>query len=94
MNDKQGRVALVTGAARRIGRAIVEMLTAEGYRVAVHYRANKTAADGLVQALNREAGRAVAKAFAADFRNEAEASDLVPRVTTELGDGRTISSLR
>jgi NAD(P)-dependent dehydrogenase (short-subunit alcohol dehydrogenase family) len=85
MNDKQGRVALVTGAARRIGRAIVEMLTAEGYQVAVHYRANKAAADGLVQALNREAGRAVAKAFAADFRNEAEASDLVPRVKAELG---------
>lgn len=85
MNDKQGRVALVTGAAQRIGRAIVEMLSAEGYKVAVHYRADKTAADGLVYALNREAGRAVAKAFAADFRREAEASDLVPRVKADFG---------
>jgi NAD(P)-dependent dehydrogenase (short-subunit alcohol dehydrogenase family) len=85
MNDKVERVALVTGAARRIGRAIAEMLVAEGFRVAVHYRSNKAAAESVVAALNREAGRAVAKAFAADFKNEAEAADLVPRVSRELG---------
>ncbi len=85
MNEKDERVALVTGAARRIGRAIAEMLVAEGYRVAVHYRSNKGAAEGVVSALNRAAGRAVAKTFAADFRSEAEAVGLVTRVNAELG---------
>lgn len=85
MNDKVERVALVTGAARRIGRAIVETLVAEGFRVAVHYRSNKAAAESVVSALNRKAGRMVAKTFAADFRDEADAAALVPRVRNELG---------
>ena len=54
-------VALVTGAARRIGAAIASHLHAGGYDVIVHYRSSSQEATDLVDALNRtRAGSATA----------------------------------
>ncbi len=49
LNDK---VILVTGAARRIGAAIVTCLHDNGARVAIHYRGSKDDADKLASRLN------------------------------------------
>ncbi|MCG8369982.1 MAG: pteridine reductase [Proteobacteria bacterium] len=46
------RVVLVTGAARRIGAAIVACLHDHGARLAVHYRGSADEAEGLVHTLN------------------------------------------
>ncbi|MGB0723701.1 MAG: pteridine reductase [Gammaproteobacteria bacterium] len=48
----QGRVFLVTGAAKRVGAAISRRLHAAGGRVVVHYRGSETAARELVDELN------------------------------------------
>ena len=45
----QGRVALVTGGAVRIGRAICEALADEGVRVIVHYRSSRQEAVALAR---------------------------------------------
>jgi len=45
-------VALITGAARRIGAAIAETLHTEGYRVVVHCRRSRQHADALAARLN------------------------------------------
>lgn len=47
----EARVALVTGAARRIGAAIVERLHADGWNVVIHCRASRQQADALASRL-------------------------------------------
>jgi NAD(P)-dependent dehydrogenase (short-subunit alcohol dehydrogenase family) len=52
-------VALVTGGARRIGRAIVEDLAAHGWAVAIHHNRSHTEAGALVDAIRAHGGRAM-----------------------------------
>ncbi|MGO4838941.1 SDR family NAD(P)-dependent oxidoreductase, partial [Rhizobiaceae sp. 2RAB30] len=49
---------LITGAARRIGRAIAEDLAANGFGIAVHCNTARNEADGLVAAIRDRGGRA------------------------------------
>lgn len=56
----QGKVALVTGSSRGIGRAVAERLGAGGARVLVNYRSDETAAAEVVTAIERSGGAAVA----------------------------------
>jgi len=55
-----GRIALVTGASRGIGRTTAELLAREGAAVVVNYRKNRDAADEVVAAIERSGGRAMA----------------------------------
>jgi NAD(P)-dependent dehydrogenase (short-subunit alcohol dehydrogenase family) len=77
------RVALVTGAARRIGRVIVLALAQAGYAVAIHARASVTAADALAGEITRTGGRAVA--LRADLADHADVARLVPAAAAALG---------
>ena len=82
-DELQGRVALVTGGSGGIGAALCARLADEGAVVAVHYAANRDAAERVVRAIVGQGGRAVP--FAADLR-VAEASELlVDEVERELG---------
>jgi 3-oxoacyl-[acyl-carrier protein] reductase len=56
----EGKIALVTGGSRGIGRAIAERLAADGALVAVHYGKNKSAADETVSAITAAGGKAFA----------------------------------
>ncbi len=55
-----GRVALVTGSSRGIGRAIAERLGADGGSVVVNYPSDASAAADVVETIERAGGRAVA----------------------------------
>ncbi len=81
--DNTPRVALVTGAARRVGRAIALDLAANGWGVAVHYHSGRTEAVAVVAQIEAAAGRAVA--LGADLSCEEEAAELVPRAAAALG---------
>jgi 3-oxoacyl-[acyl-carrier protein] reductase len=70
-----GRVALVTGASRGIGRAIAERLGRGGAAVVVNFHTNAAAADEVVRAVRDAGGRAVA--VAADEAQPAEVDRLV-----------------
>ncbi|MFT5033590.1 MAG: pteridine reductase [Bacteroidia bacterium] len=59
-------VALITGAAQRIGRAVAQTLHARGYSVLVHYRQSAEAANTLCTELNEKRADSAA-AIAADF---------------------------
>jgi NAD(P)-dependent dehydrogenase (short-subunit alcohol dehydrogenase family) len=69
-------VALVTGAAQRIGRALALDLAAHGHAVAVHYHRSAEAAASLVAKIEAGGGRALA--LAADLAQESEVARLVP----------------
>jgi NAD(P)-dependent dehydrogenase (short-subunit alcohol dehydrogenase family) len=81
MSDRP--VVLVTGAARRIGRAISLELAAHGWDVAVHHRSSREEALALVREL--QAAGTGAAAFAADLADEAACAGLVPEVAARLG---------
>lgn len=76
-------VALVTGAARRVGRVIALDLARHGFDVAVHFHRSEADAQDVVQAA-RDLG-ARAQAFAANLSDEAAASALVPDVVRYFG---------
>jgi 3-oxoacyl-[acyl-carrier protein] reductase len=78
-----GKVAIVTGGSRGIGRAIVEVLAAEGADVTFFYRDNATAADEVVSAA-RAAGRKVA-AEKVDIRDSAACAAAVDRLAERGG---------
>jgi 3-oxoacyl-[acyl-carrier protein] reductase len=61
--ELEGRVAVVTGASRGIGRAIAVALGARGAKVVVNYVANEAAAGEAVAAVQAAGGQAIAKRF-------------------------------
>ena len=73
-----GKVAIVTGGSRGIGRAIVQALAREGAKVAFTYVQNKAAADEIAD------GDTIA-AFQADVANFDQAKDLVKQVKQKFG---------
>ena len=81
--DNYPRAALVTGAARRVGRAIALDLAREGWAVAVHCHESREAAEDTAREIEAAGGRAVV--LPADLAREAEAADLVPRAVAALG---------
>src|SRR5690606_32590166 len=57
---ENGKVALVTGGAHRVGRAIVEDLAAHGFAVAIHFNRSGAEAASLARAIRDTGGQATA----------------------------------
>jgi 3-oxoacyl-[acyl-carrier protein] reductase len=79
----KGRTALVTGASRGIGRAIAQVLAADGAAVAVNYRSGREKAEEVVKEITAAGGRAVA--LPGDVADYAQAKTLVEQTLKELG---------
>ena len=78
-----GKVALVTGGGRRVGRALAEALAARGAAVAVHYNASSTGADEVVQGIEARGGKAFA--LGADLTTPDAPRQLVDAVEKRMG---------
>ncbi|MDV7272012.1 SDR family oxidoreductase [Thioclava sp. A2] len=77
------KTALVTGGAKRLGRAMVRYLAGRGFDVAIHYNGSGAEADELAAEVRAEGVQAIA--LQADMLNEAEVTPLVSRAAEGLG---------
>lgn len=78
-----GKVALVTGGSRGIGRAICQVFAREGASVVVNYARNEQAAAQVVQAIQANGGRAIA--VQADVANKQQIESMVEKSHAEFG---------
>ena len=81
--DDTDATVLVTGAGRRLGRAIALDLAARGWRVGVHYHASAAAAAGLVDEIEAMGGQAAA--LQADLARLDDLAPLIEACSQALG---------
>ena len=82
-HDLKGKVALVTGASRGLGRAMAEKLADCGAKVAVNYFGSPDLAAQVVAAITSRGG--TAEAIKADVTEESQVKDLVARIKGRWG---------
>src|SRR5438045_318607 len=81
--ELNGKVALVTGGGRRVGRALALALSDAGARVAIHYHESDSGAKEVVGAIIAAAGEA--DSFRADLTRDAAARTLIANVIERFG---------
>jgi 3-oxoacyl-[acyl-carrier protein] reductase len=79
-----GKIALVTGASRGLGRSIASTLAQAGATVIVNYHANQAAAEAVVQEIEQQQGRAFA--LQADVADVAAVTRLFEQIRGVAGD--------
>jgi pteridine reductase len=81
--DLKGRVALITGAGKRVGRTIALTLAEHGATIAIHYRSSRAEAEEGVAQIVAKGGRA--QTFAANLESVAEIERTVSEVVAAFG---------
>lgn len=78
-----GKIALVTGGAKRVGKAIVEALAARGCHLVVHYHRSQTQAEETVRQLQATGHRSIA--LQADITKEDEVEGMIEAAISHFG---------
>lgn len=79
------QTALITGASKRIGKAIALYLAENGWNIAVHYNSSYPEAEELVTLLAIKYNSQIFRAFRADLKKPEEVESLVPSVLQAFG---------
>ncbi len=81
--ELKGKVTLVTGGARRVGRTVATRFAERGAVVAVHYNRSRAEAEAAVGEIERAGGRA--RAFGANLESVAEIERMVAEILEVFG---------
>jgi len=80
------QTALITGASKRIGKAIAIHLAEKGWNVAIHFNVSEVPADELVQELSAKYPHQTFKSFKANLSKIKEVETLIPNIIAEFGE--------
>lgn len=83
MAETHHKTVLITGAGKRIGRALAEALATDGWAIAAHYAGSKSEAEALIAEITDKGGKGVA--LQADLRDAAAVQTLVADAAAALG---------
>lgn len=83
--DTTPGTALITGAGRRIGKAIALDLARHGWRIGVHYASSRDAAESVAAEIRASGKGVAAVALGADLADASAAAALVPQCAAVLG---------
>lgn len=83
MQDGFRGAALVTGGAKRVGRAVALYLAQRGYDVAVHYHSSQSEAEEVASQIRAMGRRSIT--IGANLLNECEVEEIIPRAVQVLG---------
>lgn len=81
--ELEGKVALVTGASRGLGKSIAFKLSGMGAKVALNYLSRKDEADSVMASITRQGGEAMLAP--ADVRDSSSVKDMVRQITDKWG---------
>jgi NAD(P)-dependent dehydrogenase (short-subunit alcohol dehydrogenase family) len=91
-NQNALKVALVTGAAKRIGKSIALRLAEDGWNVAIHYRSSAAKAEAVAAEARLRGVKAMT--VEADLANEREVEAIIPKGRGEPGRGQPAGQQR
>ena len=80
------RTALITGASKRIGRAIAEHLAEKGWNIAIHFNSSEKPAADLVKELTSRFHLQKFRTFKTNLSDIEEVLKLIPRVLNDFGE--------
>ncbi len=80
------KTALITGASKRIGRALTEHLAEEGWNVIIHFNQSEESAEKLEELLRKRYPNQQFHRVQANLQSSEEAEKLIPKVVSEHGE--------
>ena len=83
MPETQTRTVLITGAAKRIGRAIALGMASDGWQVVLHYGTSGDDAENVAEIIRGNGGKALP--LQADLNDEGQVESLIPRAIEQTG---------
>ncbi|WP_321289521.1 SDR family NAD(P)-dependent oxidoreductase [uncultured Sunxiuqinia sp.] len=78
------KTALITGASKRVGRALTNYLALKGWNIAIHYNSSAKEADQLKDELSKKFAQCKFATFQANLMKEKEVQRLIPEVIKEF----------